>query len=275
MLIRESTSQHTAFKNDLGFSRIKASQDFTGENRIDDPYGHGTHVASIAAGNDQIANGSYTGIAPEANLINLRILDSQGTGTISSLLAALDWVLTFRTLHNIRVVNLSVGTSAIDSYLNDPICQAVRRVTDAGVVVVAAAGNNGKSVNGEKIYGQIHAPGNEPSAITVGAANTFGTDVRNGDIVTSYSSRGPTRSFWTDAGEVRHYDNLIKPDIVAPGNKIVGAAASNNSLLTAHPELDAEVSNWPTQRMRDPGCRAHRASRSRRRPAVRCRGPAP
>src|SRR5687767_2913393 len=242
-------THHTAFKNEFGVSRVTASEDFTGESRTDDPYGHGTHVASIAAGNDQIASGAYTGIAPAANLINLRILDSQGAGTTSSLLAALDWVLTFRTLHNIRVINLSVGTSAIDSYLNDPICQAVRRVTDAGVVVVAAAGNNGRGINGEKIYGQIHAPGNEPSAITVGAANTFGTDVRNGDIVTTYSSRGPTRSFWTDASEVRHYDNLIKPDLVAPGNKIVGAAASNSSLLAAHPELDAEVSTLPTRRM--------------------------
>src|SRR3989442_1123972 len=87
--------------------------------------------------------------------------------------------------------------------------------------------------SGEKIYGQIHSPGNEPSAITVGASNSFGTDVRSDDTVTTYSSRGPTRSYWTDANAVRHYDNLLKPDLTAPGNKIVGAAAANNYLLAA------------------------------------------
>jgi len=241
--------QHVAFRDSLGFSRVIVNRDFTGENRTDDPYGHGTHVASMAAGNGQISGGAYTGIAPGANLINLRTLNSQGTGSTSNLLAALDWVITNQALYNIRVVNMSVGTPAIDSYRNDPLCQAVRRLTDAGIVVVAAAGNGGKSTNGEKIYGQIHSPGNEPSAITAGAANTFGSDDRGDDLVTTYSSRGPTRSFWTDASGVNHYDNLIKPDIVAPGNKVVGAAAANNFLLTTHPELDANVSAIPNRRM--------------------------
>src|SRR5205807_7576473 len=111
----------------------------------------------------------------------------------------------------IRVVNMSLGTPAVDSFKNDPICRAVRRLVDAGVVVVAAAGNNGKNSAGQKVYGHIHCPGNEPSAITVGAANNYGTDSRTDDSVTSFSSRGPTRSFWTDAAHVKHYDNLIKP----------------------------------------------------------------
>src|SRR5207244_1844878 len=185
---------HSAFRDQNGSSRVILSRDFTGENRTDDPYGHGTHVASIAAGNGQIFEGAYTGIAPNANLLNLRILDSQGAGTTSSLLAALDWIMTYRAVYNLRVVNMSIGTPAIDSFRNDPLCQAVRRVTDAGIVVIAAAGNNGKDSSGAKIYGQIHSPGNEPSAITVGAANAFGTDERADDTVTSYSSRGPTRS---------------------------------------------------------------------------------
>ena len=192
-------AQHVVFRDSLGLSRVTLNRDFTGENRTDDAYGHGTHVASIAAGNNQISSGAYTGIAPGANLINLRILDSQGLGSTSNLLAALDWVMTYHSLYNIRVVNMSVGTPAIDSYLNDPLCQAVRRLSDAGIVIVAAAGNNGKSTTGQKVYGQIHSPGNEPSVITVGAVNTFGSDGRGDDTVTTYSSRGPTRSFWTDA----------------------------------------------------------------------------
>src|SRR6185295_13697522 len=127
------------------------------------------------------------------------------------------WVLTNRVAYNIRVVNMSLGMPAVDSYKFDPVCRAVRRLVDAGVVVIASAGNNGKNSAGQKIYGQIKSPGNEPSAITIGAANTFGTDVRSDDGVASFSSRGPTRSYWTDAVGVKHYDNLIKPDIVAPG----------------------------------------------------------
>jgi subtilisin family serine protease len=234
---------HAAFTVESGsVSRVAFSKDFTGENRIDDVYGHGTHVASIAAGNGQVSNGSYRGIAPNAKLVNLRVLNSQGKGTVSQLLAAIDWIKSNRTTYNIRVVNLSLGTAAVDSYTVDPLCLAVRGLVDAGVVVVAAAGNEGRDGSGNKVYGQIHSPGNDPSVITVGAANTFGTDARNDDTVATYSSRGPTRSFWTDAYGNRHYDNLIKPDLVAPGNKIIDAQAAGNLLVTQNPTLDANVS---------------------------------
>ena len=122
---------------------------------------------------------------------------------------------------------MSLGAPAIDSYKNDPMCRAARALVDAGIVVVAAAGNNGKDANGKKVYGQIHSPGNEPSVITVGAANTFGTDSHADDVVASYSSRGPTRSSYTDENGVKHYDNLIKPDLVAPGNKLIFAESDD------------------------------------------------
>src|SRR6266545_4522849 len=201
---------HKAFLDKSNNLRVVFDMDFTGEGRTDDPYGHGTHVASMAAGNGRISNAQYTGIAPNANIINLRVLNSQGAGTISGLLQALDWVLTNSATYNIRVVNMSLGSPAVDSYKYDPLCLAVRRLVDAGIVVAAAAGNNGKDSAGNKVYGRIHSPGNEPSAITVGAANTFGTNARDDDGVTSYSSRGPTRSYWTDEENVRHYDNLVK-----------------------------------------------------------------
>jgi serine protease AprX len=139
---------HTAFLDRNNGLRIVYSKDFTGEGRTDDPFGHGTHVASIAAGNGRISRGEYLGVAPNANIINLRVLNSQGLGRVSYILAGLDWVYQNRAAYNIRVVNLSLGTAAVESYKNDPVCKAVRKLVDAGVVVVAAAGNNGKDSAG-------------------------------------------------------------------------------------------------------------------------------
>jgi subtilisin family serine protease len=208
---------------------------------LDDKYGHGTHVASIAAGNtnNAVFSGRYNGIAPDAKIYNLCVLDKDGKGQTSDLLKALDWVLRNHATYNIRVVNLSLGSPAVDSYKNDPVCLAVRQLVNNGVVVVVAAGNDGKSDSGQKVYGRIHSPGNEPSAITVGATNSFGTDVRSDDAIASYSSCGPTRSFWTDPAGVRHYDNLIKPDIVAPGNKLIAAQSKKNEIVRENPELQA------------------------------------
>src|SRR6185503_19311847 len=242
-------TNHTAFLDRSNNQRVIVNRDFTGEGRVDDPYGHGTHVASIAGGNGRISNAQYTGIAPNVNLINLRVLGATGLGNISAVLNALEWVIANRSTYNIRVVNMSLGAPAIDSYRNDPICRAVRRLVDLGVVVVAAAGNNGVNVSGQKVYGQIHSPGNEPSALTVGAANTFGTDGRADDAMTTYSSRGPTRSGWVDGFGIKHYDHLIKPDIVAPGNKLIYAEAANNYLVTQNPSLDAGVSPVDGRRM--------------------------
>jgi len=242
-------NSHKSFSGKFGKSRVIVNKDFTGENRTDDPFGHGTHVASIAAGNDSVSDGSYSGIAPDANLINLRVLTANGTGTTSGLLKGLNWVMSNRGTYNIRVVNLSLGAAAVDSYRNDPLCRAARKLVDAGVVVIAAAGNNGVDADGGKVYGQIHSPGIEPSVITVGAANTYGTDSRDDDTMTTYSSRGPTRGYWTDAYGLKHYDNLIKPEIVAPGNKIIDAESPGNLLVTQHPELDASVSSDPTRKM--------------------------
>src|SRR6266496_1080298 len=83
-----------------GLVALTVSKDFTGENRTDDPYGHGTHVAALAAGNGRVSNATYLGIASNAKLINLRVLDANGTGTVSSTLAALDWVLDNKTTYN-------------------------------------------------------------------------------------------------------------------------------------------------------------------------------
>ncbi|MFL6254453.1 MAG: S8 family serine peptidase [Pyrinomonadaceae bacterium] len=243
---------HKSTYNEAGSSsRVSGNYVFTSEAATGklDAYGHGTHVASAAAGSALIAGGAYKGAAYDGQIFNVKVLDSQGRGSVSQLLAAMDWVIANRTIYNLRVVNLSLGMPAIDSYMNDPVCKAVRRMTDLGIVVVVAAGNDGRDAQGRKVYGMIHSPGIEPSAITVGASNTFGTDTRDDDVVTTYSSRGPTRGARTDGAGQIHHDNLIKPDLVAPGNKVIWAAAADNNLLLNNPQLDSGVSADKTRKM--------------------------
>ncbi len=215
------------------YNRILKSIDFTGENRTDDVYGHGTHTAGVAAGTgqsseDYAANNTsaptYGGVATGANLINVRVLNSQGMGTVSNVITGINWAIKNKSTYNIRVMNMSLGTAVTQSYKTDPLCQAVGKAVDAGIVVVVAAGNWGKDSYGNKIFGGILSPANSPRVITVGAANTQQTNQRSDDIVTTYSSRGPTL-----------VDGLAKPDLIAPGNRTgaaetadTSASASNN-----------------------------------------------
>jgi subtilisin family serine protease len=241
-------SAHHSFGPPGQQCRVIANVDFTGEGTFDDLYGHGTHVASIAAGNGHVAAGAYRGIAPGAHLINVRVLGAQGQGSASATIAGIDWCITNKDVYNIKVLNLSLGTPAVEDEADDPICQAVQQAVNAGLVVCAAAGNKGK-LNGNEVNGGIDSPGISRFAITVGATNTFGTDNRGDDTIASYSSRGPTRGYYTDTAGVKHYDNMIKPDLVAPGNKIIEAESPGNYLLSENPALNAGVSTYVPHEM--------------------------
>src|SRR3954471_7745805 len=152
----------------VGGQRVVKFVDFVnGRTAKYDDNGHGTHVAGIIAGNGYDTQGSRAGMAPAANLISLKVLDANGGGYISNVIAALDWVVANRVTYNIRVVNLSVGAAITESYLTDPLTLAAKRVVDAGVVVVTAAGNIGKRADGKVQYGGITAPGNAPWVLTV------------------------------------------------------------------------------------------------------------
>src|SRR5262249_39669778 len=120
-----------------GNQRVSAFVDFV--NNQASPYdddGHGTHVAGIIAGNGYDSNGQKAGVAPDASLVVLKVLDANGAGTISNVILALDWVLAHHAQYNIRVVNLSVGAAIRESYWTDPLTLAAKRLVDAGVVVV-------------------------------------------------------------------------------------------------------------------------------------------
>ena len=194
-----------------------------------DLYGHGTHVASVAAGRGAYQAIDSTGIAPNASVFDVRVLDGSGMGQVSDVLAGIDWVIYHAKEYKIRVMNLSLAADSTESYLTDPLCRAVRSATAAGITVVVAAGNFGQTATGAERFGTISSPGNEPSVITVGAANTKGSAARGDDSVNFFSSRSPSRSAFVDTAGVRRVDNLLKPDLVAPGNKIVGALATDKA----------------------------------------------
>lgn len=209
-----------------GYSRVVYSQSFVaGDPSTDDAYGHGTHVAGLLAGNGQLSNSAMVGIASNANLINLRVLDATGAGTDSSVIAAIQRAIQLKNTYNIRVINLSLGRRVSESYLLDPVCQAVEQAWKAGIVVVVAAGNNGRdNTMNTSGYGTITAPGNDPYVITVGATNTHATDITTDDTLTSYSSKGPTL-----------LDHIIKPDLLAPGNRVVSLLANGSTLDVMSP----------------------------------------
>jgi serine protease AprX len=209
-------------------SRVVYSESFVpGDTSTGDKYGHGTHVAGVAAGNgfdSQPGRGyqhQYQGVAPGANIINLRVLDANGCGTDSAVIAAIQRAVQLKSQYNIRVMNLSLGRRVYESFTDDPLNQAVEQAWQAGIVVVVAAGNSGRDNSyGTDGYGTIGVPGNDPYVITVGAMDTRGTFTAADDKIATYSSKGPTL-----------IDHVVKPDLVAPGDKVVSLLAPNATLV--------------------------------------------
>ena len=188
--------------------RVLVTKDFTGGDGMD-RFGHGTHVAGIIAGRAgrTADTRDQRGIAPGAYLLNLRVLGDDGSGVASDVIEAIDWAIEHRREYNMRVINLSLGAPVMQPYRDDPLCEAVERAVRAGLVVVVAAGNYGRTADGQDVRGAIASPGNSPFAITVGAVDTHGTAKRSDDTLAAYSSKGPTR-----------YDLIIKPDVVGAGD---------------------------------------------------------
>jgi serine protease AprX len=202
-----------------GNQRVSKFMDFVNGRPLPyDDNGHGSHVAGIIAGNGYDSYGEKTGIAPDANLVSLKVLDQEGKGTISNIIAALNWIVTNGATYNVRVVNMSVGAGIYESYWTDPLTLATKKLTDKGIIVVAAAGNLGKNAAGQLQYGAITSPGNAPWVLTIGASTTNGTLTRNDDEMAAFSSSGPTA-----------FDFEAKPDLVAPGVGTVSLAVPGSN----------------------------------------------
>src|SRR5919199_4641794 len=163
--------------------RILASVNFADPlSTLADPGGHGTHVAGTIAGNGTRSNGQYVGIAPGANLVDVRVLDANGNGRISSVVLGIQWALDHRTQYNIRVLNLSLGAPPPANYRLDPVSAAVEMAWARGLVVVAAAGNDGA--------GKVDSPGADPYVITVGATDDRQTNAVGDDVLPTFSGWG-------------------------------------------------------------------------------------
>ncbi|MDT7790558.1 MAG: hypothetical protein QOF58_8977, partial [Pseudonocardiales bacterium] len=174
---------------------VVEEKNFTPAATTDDKFGHGTHVASTITG-----EGKYKGIAPDAKLINGKVLDDHGSGSESGVIEGMEWAAT-----KARIINMSLGGNGASDG-TDIVSQAVNRLTaEHGALFVVAAGNSGRAVS---------SPAAADAALTVGA-------VDRADKLADFSSRGP-----------RVGDGAIKPDITAPGVDIVAAKAKNGTIGT-------------------------------------------
>jgi serine protease AprX len=196
---------------------ITAFYDFTNGNikaaNPSDGYGHGTHVAGLIGS-------KFVGVAPTTRLIGLKVLDVQGRGQTANVLRAIEFAVANKAQLNIQILNISLGHPIFEPAATDPLVQAVEHAVRAGLHVVVSAGNFGINPRtGQPGYAGMASPGNSPSAVTVGAAQTFETVKRDDDRVAPYSSRGPA---W--------YDGFAKPDLVAPGHNLLSVAAVGSKL---------------------------------------------
>jgi serine protease AprX len=186
-----------------------------------DGNGHGTAVASVAAGE---ADG-YTGAAPDARLVSIDVLDDNGIGRTSDVIEAADWIYENSERLNIRVANFSLHGTSLASLVSDPLDKAVERLWLSGIVVVAAAGNY--AVDGHESAVPF-APGNDPFVLTVGATDTRGSFTRRDDVAAPWSAWGYTR------------DGFAKPELVAPGRYIAAAVSPTAKLARERPERIVE-----------------------------------
>jgi len=208
-------------------NRILASVNFADTRLTSDPGGHGTHIAGIVAGNGSRSGGEFIGIAPQANVVDVRVLGSTGSGRISSVIRGIEWVLAHRTAYNIRVINLSFGAPASLPYRADPMSAAVEIAWRRGLVVVAASGNGGPQRD------TVETPGIDPYVITVGATDDRGTLGRGDDMLAWFSAWGSP-------------DSNAKPDLVAPGRRLVSLRVPGSALDMLFPDRVVVAQNGAT-----------------------------
>jgi len=190
-----------------------------------DNFGHGTHMAGLIAGNSMMLGdknpdfGRYMGIAPGANLISVKVADEDGGTTVLDVINGLQFVVDNKASLNIKVVNLSLSSTVAESYLTDPLDAAAEQAWFKGIVVVAAAGNEGTAADAVS-----SAPGNDPYVISVGAVADQGTRNIDDDALAPWSSRGVTQ------------DGFRKPEVLAPGAHLAATLSMGSDFQQLCPD---------------------------------------
>ena len=188
--------------------------DLSGEGDCVDRYGHGTFLAGLIAGNGAASGGRFVGVAPGVEIVSIKIAGRNGAADVSKVLAAIQWVVSFREDYGIKVLNLSLGTNSRVSPQYDPLNYAVQQAWRSGIAVVVAAGNIGGPES-------ISKPGDDPYVITVGAVDDRETPGLDDDRLPKFSSQGPVRDgalTWN------------KPDVVAPGGRVISLRAQGSHI---------------------------------------------
>jgi len=196
----------------------KPCMNFSGEKTCADSYGHGTFMAGLIAGSGAASAGRNRGVAPGARLLSVKVGGRDGSADVSAVLAAIQWVVSFRDTYGVRVLNLSLGTNSTASYREDPLNYAVEKAWRAGIAVVVAGSNLGPA------RGTISKPADDPYVITVGATDDRGTAGLGDDRLPDFSGRGPTAA-----------DGLAKPDVTAPGARVMSLRAPGSYIDTTAP----------------------------------------
>ena len=187
------------FSSDGNTGLVAFHDTIQGRKHYYDDNGHGTHIAGILAGRGTSCHGSFAGIAPDCHYVVIKILNRQGEGNIENVLMGIQWLLSHAAEYNIRIVNISVGSTRGKNFdENSPLVESVNKLWRAGLTVFTAAGNHGPSPY------SIGAPGNSRKIITVGSSDVVGFASGR-----DFSGRGPTQNC------------IKKPDIVAPGSNII------------------------------------------------------
>jgi serine protease AprX len=203
-------------RNDLT-GQTTPCKNLSGELDCTDRYGHGTFIAGLIAGNGASSGGKWKGVAPEARILSVKAAGADGSADVSNVLAAIQWVVSFKDQYNIRVLNLSLGTDSTQDWRVDPLNYAVERAWAAGMTVVVAASNKGPAA------GTITKPADDPWVVTVGATDDRGTPGLSDDWLPDFSARGPTAH------------GLAKPDVAAPGAHVVSLRAPGSTIDTRFP----------------------------------------
>ncbi len=208
--------------------RLLGGVDLTGGgNPFSDGYGHGTFVAGLVAGDGASSGGQYTGEATGADLVSIKVAGPSGTTDLASVIAGVQWAVDNAPRYNIRVLNMSLGFEPITSTLLNPLDIAVEQAWTSGITVVASAGNAGP------FNGTILSPGDDPLVITAGALDDLGTPSPSDDIMTDFSSAGPTNP-----------DGWVKPDLVASGRSVVSLAAPGSTVYNDDPTALVGAANF-------------------------------